>query len=100
MIKTPYLEVTYRRGHAIAAYYYLPRRANQRSVRTRRANQRSVRTRRVDGGLLVDYARGGRAIGVEITAPGVFSVAAFNRVLRELGFPPVTRDEVVPLLAA
>ena len=90
MINTPYLEVTYRRGQAIAAYYYLPRRTGQRSVRTRR----------VDGGLLVDYARGGRPIGVEITAPGSFSVAAFNRVLRELGFPPVKRDELVPLIAA
>jgi hypothetical protein len=90
MINTPYLEVTYRHGRAIAAYYYLPRRPGQRSVRT----QRSV------GGLLVDYARGGRPIGVEITAPGTISVAAFNRVLRELGFPPVTREDVAPLIAA
>ncbi len=51
-----YLEVTYRQGRAIAGYYYLPRRPGQRSVRTRRA----------EGGLLVDYARGGRPIGVEI----------------------------------
>jgi uncharacterized protein YuzE len=90
MIKTPYLEVTYRRGQAIAAYYYLPRRSGQRSVRTRR----------VDGGLLVDYARGGRPIGVEITTPSILSIAAFNRVLRELGFPPVSREEVAPLVAA
>ncbi len=90
MIKTSYLEVTYRQGRAIAAYYYLPRRPGQRSVRTRR----------VEGGLLVDYARGGRPIGVEITAPGTLSIAAFNRVLRELGLPPVSREEVAPLVAA
>jgi len=90
MINTSYLEVTYRRGRAIAAYYYLPRRPGQRSVRTRR----------VEGGLLVDYARGGRPIGVEITTPGTLSIAAFNRVLRELGFPPVSREEVAPLVAA
>jgi len=90
MMKTPYLEVTYRQGRAIAAYYYLPRRAGQRSVRTRRA----------EAGLLVDYARGGRPIGVEITTPGALSVAAFNRVLRELGFATVTREDVAPLIAA
>ena len=89
-MNTPYLEVTYRRGRAIAAYYYLPRRPGQRSVRTRR----------VEAGLLVDYARGGRPIGVEITAPGNLSVAAFNRVLRDLGFQTVGREEMAPLLAA
>lgn len=89
-MRTSYLEVTYRQGRAIAAYYYLPRRPGQHSVRTRR----------VEAGLLVDYARGGRAIGVEITTPGTLSVAAFNRVLRELGFPPVKRQDLAPLIAA
>jgi len=89
-MNTPYLEVTYRRGRAIAAYYYLPRRPGQRSVRTRR----------VAAGLLVDYARCGRPIGVEITNPGALSVAAFNRVLRELGFTSVSREDVAPLIAA
>jgi len=89
-MKTAYLEVTYRQGRAIAAYYYLPRRPGQRSVRTRR----------VEAGLIVDYSRGGRPIGVEITTPGNLSVAAFNRVLREPGFPPVKREDVAPLLAA
>jgi hypothetical protein len=89
-MNTPYLEVTYRRGRAIAAYYYLPRRPGQRSIRTRR----------VEAGLLVDFARGGRPIGVEITNPGALSVAAFNRVLRELGFAAVSREDVAPLIAA
>jgi hypothetical protein len=35
-MKQPYLEVTCRHGRPIAAYYYLPREANQRSVRSRR----------------------------------------------------------------
>jgi hypothetical protein len=89
-MNTPYLEVTYRRGRAIAAYYYLPRRPGQRSMRTRR----------VEAGLLVDFAKGGRPIGVEITNPGALSVAAFNRVLRELGFASVSREDVAPLIAA
>ena len=52
-MNTAYLEVTYRQGKPVAAYYYLPRLAGQRSVRTRR----------VEPGLLIDYAKGGRPIG-------------------------------------
>ena len=76
-----YLQVTYRRGQPVAAYYYLPRVSGEHSVRTRR----------VEPGLLIDYAKDGRAIGVEITAPSALTVTAFNRVLRELGFAPVKR---------
>lgn len=89
-MKTSYLEVTYRQGKPVAAYYYLPRVAGQRSVRTRR----------VEPGLVIDYAKGGRPIGVEITAPSALSVTAFNRVLRELGVAPVRRQDIAPLIAA
>lgn len=86
----PYLEVTFRHGRPIAAYYYLPRRSGQKSYRTER----------VEAGLLIDYGRGGRPIGIEITAPGKVTLAAINRVLRGLGFAPVKREEMAPLLAA
>lgn len=89
-MKEPYLEVTYRRGRPLAAYYYLPRRPSQKSIRTRR----------VKPGMVIDFARGGQPIGIEITAPAKLSVAALNRVLRELGFPPVRREDLVPVLAA
>ena len=85
-----YLEVTYRHGRPLAAYYYLPRRPRDRSHRTRRSA----------AGLLVDYTRGGRPIGIEITAPTKVSLAALNRLLNELGLPRVTRAEISPLLAA
>jgi hypothetical protein len=85
-----YLEVTYRHGRPLAAYYYLPRPAGARAYRTSRG----------PAGLLIDYARGGRAIGIEITAPSVLSLAAMNRVLRELGQRPIKRAELSPLLAA
>lgn len=85
-----YLEVTYRHGRPLAAYYYLPRRPGDRAYRTSRG----------PAGLLVDHARGGRAIGIEITAPSVLSLAAMNRVLRELGQRPIKRTELSPLLAA
>ncbi len=89
-MKEPYLEVTFRRGRPMAAYYYLPRRPSHKSVRTRR----------VEPGMVIDFARGGRAIGIELTAPSKLSVAALNRVLRELGFPPVSREDLAPVLAA
>ena len=89
-MREPYLEVTYRHGCAIAAYYYLPRRPGQRSCRTVR----------VEPGLVIDYTRAGQPIGIEITAPEKVSAASLNRVLRSLGFQPVTRAELAPLRAA
>ena len=85
-----YLEVTYRHGRPLAAYYYLPRQKGERAHRTERG----------PAGLLIDYSRRGRAIGIEITAPSMISVAAMNRVLRGLGHKPITRTELSPLLAA
>src|SRR5438105_4588007 len=49
LMKEAYLEVTYRRGRAIAAYYYLPRRPRQKVASTRRA----------ENGLIVDLAANG-----------------------------------------
>jgi hypothetical protein len=85
-----YLEVTYRHGLPLAAYYYLPRRPGDRASRTSRG----------PSGLLVDHTRSGRAIGIEITAPAMLSLAAMNRVLRDLGHRPIRRTELSPLLAA
>ena len=49
-MKQSYLEVTFRNGRPLAAYYYLPRRPGEKSVRTRR----------VEPGLLIDIAKTGR----------------------------------------
>jgi hypothetical protein len=87
-MRNAYLEVTYRHGKPIVAYYYLPRVDGQRSVRTRR----------VEAGLLIDFAKGGRPIGIDITAPSELSMTVFNRVLREFGIAPVTRQSMAPLL--
>jgi uncharacterized protein YuzE len=85
-----YLEVTFRHGRPLAAYYYLPRRSGDRSHRTQRAGS----------GLLVDYAKDGRPLGIEITAPTRTSLAAINKLLRELGAKPMKRAEIAPLRAA
>jgi hypothetical protein len=89
-MRESYLEVTFRHGRPLAAYYYLPRRPGQKSHRTRR----------VEPGLVIDFARDGQPIGVEITAPSKLSLAALNRVMRELGAPRVTRNDLAPVLAA
>ena len=89
-MQEPYLEITFRRGKALAAYYYLPRRARDVSVRTEAA----------EAGMLVDYTRSGRPIGIEITAPTRASLAALNRVLKSLGQEPARREDIAPLRAA
>ncbi len=89
-MKNSYLEVTFRHGQPLAAYLYLPRQPTDKSYRTERA----------EPGLVIDYNRGGKPIGIEITAPAKLSAAALNRVLRRLGLPTVTRADLAPLRAA
>lgn len=89
-MKEPYLEVTYRHGRPLPAYLYLPRRARDRSARSEQ----------VAPGLIVDFHRDGRAIGIEITAPAKVSLRVINRVLRNLGLPAARRADLAPLLAA
>jgi hypothetical protein len=85
-----YLEVTFRNGRPIAAYLYLPRRGKEKSYRTSLA----------EPGLVIDYSRGGRPIGIEMTAPTRVTAAALNRVLREIGQPPMKSSDLAPLRAA
>jgi hypothetical protein len=87
-MKEPYLEVTFRHGRPIAAYYYLPRETNQKSARTRR----------VEPGLVIDFTAEGQAIG--ITTPAKVSLPALNAVLRELGQAPASHADLAPVLAA
>ncbi len=89
-MKHSYLEVTYRKGRPLAAYYYLPRRDGDRSARTEQA----------EGGLVIDYSSDGRAIGIEITSPSRLELSEWNRLLERLGHEPVSDDDLAPLVAA
>jgi len=89
-MKAPYLEVTYHKGHALAAYFYL----------ARSDRHKSVRTQQVSGGLIIDFAANGKPIGIEITAPEQLTLANLNRLLKELGCAPVRRADLAPLRAA
>ena len=86
----PYLEITFRHGRPFAAYLYLPRKGIEKSVRTEQ----------VAPGLLVDFTAGGQPMGLEITAPGKVSANAINRVLADLGLPPLPDADFSPLKAA
>jgi len=48
----------------------------------------------------MDFDRHGKPIGIEIVAPDQLTLSAFNRVLRQLGFPPLKRADLAPLAAA
>jgi hypothetical protein len=86
----PYLEITFRHGRPLAAYLYLPRKADEKSARTEQAAP----------GLLIDFAAGGRPIGLEITAPDRVSAVTINRVLTDLGVSPLSDADLAPLKAA
>lgn len=89
-MKEPYLEVTFRHGNPLAGYLYLPRTPEDRSYRTSRR----------DPGLVVDFNRAGKPIGIEITAPGQVGLDDLNRVLTELGLPLLESADLAPLKAA
>jgi hypothetical protein len=89
-VSEPYLEVTYRHGRALAAYLYLPHPGRRKSVRTER----------VEPGLVIDFAADDEPLGVEILAPAQLTLARLNRVLRDLGRPPMRRADLAPLRAA
>ena len=67
-----YLEVTYRKGKPLAAYFYLPRRSGDVSVRFGPGRH---------PGLLVDWTEDGRPIGIEMPSPSLVTVEGFNQVL-------------------
>jgi len=89
-MKGSYLEITYRHGRPVAASLYLPRASRDKSQRTSKA----------PGGLVVDYTRDGKPIGIEITAPSKATVTTVNRLLKELGFPLIKQADLAPLRAA
>ena len=89
-MKHRFLEITYRKGEPLAAYLYLARNPADTSRRTERH----------DSGLLIDYAEDGRPIGIEITAPRKFTIAALNQALADAKQELATPDEVAPLLAS
>ena len=89
-MKESYIEVTFRHGRPMAAYLYLPRRPEDKSLRTSKA----------DPGMIIDYTEDGKPIGIEITAPTKVTVTELNQILSKLGAPTLTESDIAPLKAA
>ena len=82
-----YLEVTFRNGMPLAAYYYLPRKSDDKCSRVEKHGT----------GLLVDLTADGRPLGIEITVPASVTVDSLNEVLEFYGLHPIDSDELAPL---
>ncbi|MEM1210274.1 MAG: DUF2283 domain-containing protein [Planctomycetota bacterium] len=85
-----YLEVTYRKGKPLAAYYYLPREPGAAATTTRDLGD----------GLIADLADDGRPLGIEITAPQSLTLDRLNHALATLDQPPAPALDLQPLHAA
>ena len=85
-----YLQVTYRNGRVLAAYLHLERRVGRKSACTKE----------VSPSLLVDFAAGGEPTGIEIVDPEMVTARDVNAVVRQLGLPAMTADQLRPLHAA
>ncbi len=89
-MKDRYLEITFRKGKAMAAYLYLPRNPGEKSERTEK----------VGAGILIDYGKVNQPIGIEITVPQQITLETFNHILSRLKLQPMKEEEPAPLLAA
>ena len=89
-MKRSYLEVTFRKGKALAAYLYLPRKKGAKSAKTEAHSN----------GVLIDFDKDGEPIGVEITVPGQTTLETINEVLSQLGQEPLDSEDIAPMKAA
>lgn len=85
------LQVTYRKGRPFAAYLHLSHQTGEKSAKT---------VASADGLLVVDYAKDGTPIGVEITAPRAVPLDRLNQLLAELSEPLLSQHDYLPMHAA
>ena len=85
------LQVTYRKGKPFSAYLHLSHQTGEKSAKT---------VPSADGLLVVDYAKDGKPIGVEITAPMAVPLDRLNRLLADLGETPLNEHDYLPVRAA
>ena len=89
-MKPPSVEITYRRGRPVAAYISWASSATAKCHATKEAAP----------GMIVDFARNGRPIGLELAVPRAATLAGVNRVLRSVGAPPLRPSDFSPLRVA
>ena len=86
-----WLQVTYRKGRAFAAYLHLSHATGEKSAKTVASE---------DGLLIVDYSATGGPVGVEITAPQAVPLERLNQLLADLRETPLAEQDYRPLRAA
>ena len=84
------LQITYRKGKPFAAYIYLGRKPGVESVRTEE----------IAPNLLIDYAKDGTPLGIEIVSPSSVSITEIQDVFDRLGLRRPALAELEPLKAA
>jgi hypothetical protein len=90
VMERPYLEVTFRKGRAFAAYLHLP---HATGAKTARSSERPH-------GLVVDFTAEGDARGIEIIEPSLVDLDELNEILRELHAEELEPQDLAPLRAA
>ena len=83
------LRISYRNGRPRVGYLYLSD-----------PKEKSDRTRRVEPGMVLDFNKDGKLIGIELLAPSLVTVDAINTILKEYGLEPVKESALAPLVAA
>ena len=89
-MKTVSLQITYRKGKPFAAYIYLASCPGQKSARTEAVTE----------DLLIDYAKDGTPLGIEVVSPGYVSIEEIQGVFDRLGLGRPAPAELAPLKAA
>ena len=85
-----YLEITFRKGKALAAYIYL----------SRKPGVKIEHTKKLKSGIVIDFDQNNTPIGIEITTPSHVNVSEINDVLNSLNQSPISEEEFSPLKAA
>ena len=85
-----YLQITFQKGKPFAAYLYLPRGSDERSLRSEEAEH----------GMVIDYGANDHPIGVELTAPEFVTIERLNHVLLRLKMPLMREEELAQLSVA
>lgn len=89
-MRDKYLEITFRKGRAVAAYIYLARNTGCLSAYTKKVKE----------GIILDFSQTDEVIGIEITAPTKISITEINEILQQYRLSPLTEQELSPLLKA
>ena len=89
-MKRQYLEVTFQKGKALAAYLHLPRPSGAKVARSDAREH----------GLVVDFTADGTPFGMEITAPALIELSALNDFLHDLQVHEIEPADLAPLRAA